>query len=299
MSIDKAYILAAGLGTRMGEKGKNLPKPLWPVFDKYLIELQLRFALSLQIKKIIINLFHQKELLKKTLESEGIQKLLKTHHAQLILIEEPTLLGVGGSIHNLQTVNELKGTIIILNADQFLFFSPHHWRKAWEMVKSPGSVVLFPIELSAAEKNDYNTLSIDHHRLLKGIIPQKTSSLLPPWITYSGVALINLDNLAYQAGPSGFFDTVANFRTRDIHVYPLQKNENSFNYEYWDFGTLERYQQSIQKLLMKPQHSLFYQWLCDNQAIIPENILEQEATSYQGRLAHYQMGSELKIDFLI
>ena len=43
MKVNKALILSAGFGTRMGEIGKTLPKILWPIFDKSLLELQVLY----------------------------------------------------------------------------------------------------------------------------------------------------------------------------------------------------------------------------------------------------------------
>ena len=47
MKVDHVLILAAGKGTRMGKIGKVLPKVLWPIFAKNLIELQVSFAKKL------------------------------------------------------------------------------------------------------------------------------------------------------------------------------------------------------------------------------------------------------------
>ena len=37
MKVDYGLILAAGFGTRMGDEGRRLPKPLWPIFEENLI----------------------------------------------------------------------------------------------------------------------------------------------------------------------------------------------------------------------------------------------------------------------
>ena len=55
MKIDYCLILAAGFGSRMGEIGKILPKVLWHIFEKSLLELEIEYARSLGIKKIFIN----------------------------------------------------------------------------------------------------------------------------------------------------------------------------------------------------------------------------------------------------
>ncbi len=55
MALDHAFILCAGYGTRMGEIGKVLPKLLWPVFEKKMLELQVLYARQLGCRKIYIN----------------------------------------------------------------------------------------------------------------------------------------------------------------------------------------------------------------------------------------------------
>ena len=59
MLPERVLILAAGLGTRMGPLGEVLPKVLWPVFEKTLLELQIHFARELGAKSIYVNTFHQ------------------------------------------------------------------------------------------------------------------------------------------------------------------------------------------------------------------------------------------------
>ncbi|PJB53459.1 MAG: nucleotidyltransferase family protein, partial [Bdellovibrio sp. CG_4_9_14_3_um_filter_39_7] len=55
MSINTGLILCAGKGTRMGAIGKVLPKPLWPLFEKTLIDWQIIQMMKLGIKNIYIN----------------------------------------------------------------------------------------------------------------------------------------------------------------------------------------------------------------------------------------------------
>ncbi len=42
MQINQALLLCAGLGTRMGNIGKHIPKPLWPIFEKKFIRVTKR-----------------------------------------------------------------------------------------------------------------------------------------------------------------------------------------------------------------------------------------------------------------
>ena len=58
MKVDHVLILAAGKGTRMGKIGEIVPKVIWPVFNKSLLELQVAYARSLApTAQIHINLY--------------------------------------------------------------------------------------------------------------------------------------------------------------------------------------------------------------------------------------------------
>ena len=59
MKVDNILILAAGKGTRMGEIGKKIPKVLWPIFDKTLLEWQILYAKQfVGNAQIYINIFN-------------------------------------------------------------------------------------------------------------------------------------------------------------------------------------------------------------------------------------------------
>src|SRR5690606_36142936 len=109
--------MAAGFGTRMGSIGKQLPKVLWPVFERSILELQVAYARSLGIDNIYINLHHM---------GEQIEEFCKTKagfEGVKFLWEKPEILDIGGAIHNLASQPDVKykGKLLVLNADQFFF----------------------------------------------------------------------------------------------------------------------------------------------------------------------------------
>ena len=108
MPIDYCLILAAGFGTRMGEIGKHLPKVMWPVFEKTLLELQVSYARSLGIKNIYINLHYMGETIEKFCKEkssfEGVQ----------LLWEKPEILDIGGAIHQLARLPEVDSILLII-----------------------------------------------------------------------------------------------------------------------------------------------------------------------------------------
>jgi hypothetical protein len=117
MRIDYCLILSAGFGTRMRSIGTKLPKPIWPIFEKSILELQIDYARMLGAKKVYVNLhFNHNQILNHFHNKEEYEDV----H---FLIEEE-ILDIGGGIHNLASQPEVnyKGRLMALNGDQFVFF---------------------------------------------------------------------------------------------------------------------------------------------------------------------------------
>ena len=62
----KVIILAAGLGSRLGELGKNIPKGMITIFGKTLIERQIEIFHNCGINDITIITGHNSEVIKYT-----------------------------------------------------------------------------------------------------------------------------------------------------------------------------------------------------------------------------------------
>src|SRR5690606_6913691 len=111
MLIERAFILAAGKGTRMGEIGKRLPKVLWPLFDSTLLGLQIEFLKNIGVKNITLNSHH--------LHDQMTTYLSRTY-PEVQSLHEQELLDAGGGVHNyLANTNYFEPTYI-MNSDQYL-----------------------------------------------------------------------------------------------------------------------------------------------------------------------------------
>lgn len=230
MQIDYALILSAGLGTRMGEIGKKLPKALWPVFYKSLLELQVDYCHDLGIDRIFINTHFL---------SEEIENYLKTDKKfeDVIILHEDPLLDSGGAIHNMASRGDVNysGNVLLVNADQFLFFDKNFFTEAVSALEN-SRAALFGIKVPKGSK--YNeTVIIDDQ--LKEI--RKTDGS-HDYVTYSGLGVLKLDGLNPVGGISRFFETVANFNKERVQFIVPPK------FEYWDFGTAEIYFNSIKNI---------------------------------------------------
>ena len=59
--ITQAFVLGAGLGTRLRPLTEDLPKPLIPIFQKPLITFALDHLIQLGVKSFVINTHHLAE----------------------------------------------------------------------------------------------------------------------------------------------------------------------------------------------------------------------------------------------
>ncbi len=254
MNVENCLILAAGFGTRMGEIGRVLPKVLWPVFEKTLLELQISYARSLGCKKIYINAHYLSEKI--------ISEIKDLNEAgKVTILLEKNILDSGGAIHNYAQMPEVsyKGNVLILNGDQFLYFSKVELEEA---INKMDDHVAMLFSILVDKGSSYNETIIENGTLKSISRPTQEKNFQ----TYSGVGIINLEKLNPAIGPSKFFETVAPFKTDKVGMIHFP------DIEYWDFGTNERYKKSHQNLLKINSKSNFFDFLLKEKAVLPNKI---------------------------
>ena len=236
MQINHCLILAAGHGTRMGKIGQALPKVLWPVYEKSLLELQVAYAKSLGAEKIYINLHHMSEEILNFCKNKSIFEDVTFLH------EKPTILDIGGAVHNLaaQPNVNYKGKLLVLNADQFFYLKPEVMDKYLGLYPDAPSI-LFSYFVEA--DLGYNALEMNNRREVIGIIKNADLAKGSRVETYTGISYINLEKLSVVKGASSFFESVCPFREKKIPAISLE------NVDYWDFGTLKRYWETMFRIL--------------------------------------------------
>jgi mannose-1-phosphate guanylyltransferase len=92
--ITHAFVLAAGLGTRLRPLTDELPKPLIPIFQKPLITFALDQLISAGVNKFVVNTHRCPELFREFFSRSDYAGCSVT------LIHEPELLETGGGIKN-------------------------------------------------------------------------------------------------------------------------------------------------------------------------------------------------------
>ena len=95
LMITKAFILGAGLGTRLRPLTDVLPKPLVPVFHEPMANFALRLCQAAGIKEFAINTHHIPEAWSAAYPDGSF------HGSPLSFFHEPVLLETGGGIRNI------------------------------------------------------------------------------------------------------------------------------------------------------------------------------------------------------
>jgi mannose-1-phosphate guanylyltransferase len=95
--ITQAFVLAAGLGTRLRPLTEELPKPLIPIFQKPLVTFALDHLISVGVNKFVINTHRHPELFQSFFAAGEYAGFPTT------LVHEPDLLETGGGVKNAES----------------------------------------------------------------------------------------------------------------------------------------------------------------------------------------------------
>jgi len=127
--IHKAFILGAGLGTRLRPLTSLRPKPLVPLFNRPIVEYAMDRALALGIQDIAINTHHLAEVWEEFYPTgtgavyagvNGVPSRPSGYReAALSFFNEPELLETGGGIANLGNWIGDEDDVLIYNGDIF------------------------------------------------------------------------------------------------------------------------------------------------------------------------------------
>lgn len=110
--MERAFILGAGLGTRLRPLTARLPKPLVPLYHRPLAAWALDACVRAGIRRFAINTHHLPEAWHGFAEEAG------TGGADVIFFHEPELLDTGGGLKNIESWGG-DGPLLVHNGDIF------------------------------------------------------------------------------------------------------------------------------------------------------------------------------------
>ncbi len=96
--ISRAFVLGAGLGTRLRPLTEGRPKPLVPLFGKPLITFAMDHLLSVGIRSFVVNTHHQAAAYGRLMGAEDGRTDYRG--CEVLFRHEPVLLDTGGGLRN-------------------------------------------------------------------------------------------------------------------------------------------------------------------------------------------------------
>jgi mannose-1-phosphate guanylyltransferase len=198
--ITQAFVLGAGLGTRLRPLTDDLPKPLIPIFQKPLITFALDHLCGLGVESFVMNTHHLGTQFENLLGGGTYAGY------PLRLVHERDLLGTGGGIKNVEGLLR-REPFIVYSGDLLTDFAlepliEEHFRKrndvtlalrktglAAGMALQNGRVVDIENKYGHAGEYDFANVSIWNPEIFQRIPPAQNISFIPilaEWIGQEG-----------------------------------------------------------------------------------------------------------------
>lgn len=240
----KAFVLAAGLGTRLRPLTLTIPKPLIPLNGQPLVSYTLRYLRYYGITDIYINLHHLGEKIKQAL-GDGRALGVKITYS-----EETTILGTGGGIKKLEK-SLGADPFLVINSDILTDFPLDQLVEFHEQKKGLASLVL----REDPDVDRFGPIEMDSEARIRTILRKGGSfSGKLKKLMFTGIHLVEPDLL--RAIPEGVFHSITDTY---IDLLLQQKTLNGLEMQgFWrDLGTLEEYGK-IDQLLTEGKIALPY-----------------------------------------
>lgn len=123
----KAFVLAAGLGTRLRPLTLETPKPMLPLWGKPMLARTLDMLSRWGVRDVLINLHHAPGSIIRYLASQPFPQL------RISAVFEPVILGTGGALRNARWF--IDESFWLLNADIVADLDPDPLLRAWQEQK--------------------------------------------------------------------------------------------------------------------------------------------------------------------
>ena len=106
-AIQTAFILGAGLGTRLRPLTENMPKPLLPIGGRPMITYAMEHLSTVGVRRFIVNTHHCAEKYREAFRGGAWQGL------PIIFRHEPVRLATAGGINNIEDLIENDAPLIV------------------------------------------------------------------------------------------------------------------------------------------------------------------------------------------
>jgi len=222
----EALILAAGLGTRLLPYTKTLPKPLFTINRRPVLDLTIEKLVQCGCKKIFINTHHCHGQIKAFVRQHRHSSIIQTTY-------EPQILDTGGSIANLRPFMDKK-PFFVINAD---IVSDIDLKKVYEFHLASNTIATLVLH----DYLEFNKIQTDKNGFIENFIAPKGQGL-----AFTGIQVLSPDIHEHMQDKKIF---------SSIDVYKTlcsEKNIKAYIADpiFWkDIGTASSYKETSRQCL--------------------------------------------------
>ena len=228
----KAIILSAGLGTRLLPYTRKIPKPLFSLGGKAILEILIERLIQAGCHGIMINTCHLGEQIEAFLSQKDFAVPVECCH-------EPDILGTGGGVKNVEHFWD-DAPFMVVNSD---IATDIDFRKVYDYHLHSS----FPATLVLTDSSQFNSVSCDTNGFITDFYspPHNLLDCQYPKMryTFTGIQVINREVLNFI--PKGTFYNII-----DAYINLMRSGRKIKAFfaceSYWqDIGTPERYRQAV------------------------------------------------------
>jgi aminoglycoside/choline kinase family phosphotransferase/UTP-glucose-1-phosphate uridylyltransferase len=226
----KALILAAGYGTRLEPFTSNLPKSLFPIAGRPLLDAIITALQAAGCHSIIINTHHLHQRIEAFLAEQKYTIPVRTRY-------EPKILGTGGAIRNVADFWDDQ-PFLVINSD---IVTDINLRRVYDF----HSKHTHPATLVIHDYPPFNTVSISQDGFILGFDDQAPGHQSSPVLqrAFTGIQVLDPEILDFIPS-SGYFSSIAAFE-KMIKAGRRIKAFISTNHYWTDIGTPESYRRAV------------------------------------------------------
>jgi len=227
----KALILAAGLGTRLLPHTRKIPKPLFPIGGRPLIDIHIDALQKAGCKAIVVNTHHLSTQIENHIKGNRYDIPVYTRN-------EPEILGTGGAIKNVEAFWDAR-PFLVINSDIFSNIDLAAVYRFHRSHPHPATLVL-------CNWPEINSVCVDADDFIAGFQPDPLSGRYRHG-TFTGIQVLDPEIL--QHIPRGVFSSSIDAFRKMMTEGKKIKAYMADHFVWTDIGTPDRYVDTAAQLL--------------------------------------------------
>lgn len=243
--ISTAFVLGAGLGTRLRPLTEFRPKPLVPIFNKPLITFAFDHLIAVGVSRIVVNTHHCPEAYAQWLGD--VSGCTEYRGRPVFFRHEPLLLETGGGIKN--AADLIGGSpFLVYNGDVLADFPLEPLTEAH---RRSGNIATLALRSSGGEKRIQCDPSTGHISDMRGLI----GGCANPSFLFTGVSVFSPEIFAHI--PAGNVVSMIPVLVDLIRQGATVGGEVIDEGVWFDIGNVSSYL-AVHRLLAEGQHAFSY-----------------------------------------